>query len=135
MSETEAARNVSGAESGGVAVDTTPIYQAALDRGLSIIPIPTQRKGCKMPLWQELAVPDASLMAGCEGYNYGVVANDTFCILDIDNPEAFRNELGVKLPVTYTVATSRGLHLYFRHTDLLPLRPSRGSSRATRSAR
>jgi hypothetical protein len=70
-----------------------------------------------MPLWQELAAPDASLMAGCEGYNYGVVANDTFCILDIDNPEAFHNELGVKLPATYTVATSRGKHLYFRHTD------------------
>ena len=71
-----------------------------------------------MPLWQELAAPDASLMDGCEGYNYGVVANDTFCVLDIDNPELFRNELGVKPPATYTVATSRGLHLYFRHTDL-----------------
>jgi hypothetical protein len=98
-------------------VSTTPIYQAALDRGLSIIPIPPREKGCKMPLWQELAAPDASLMNGCEGYNYGVVANDTFCILDIDDPEAFRNELGLKLPTTYTVATSRGKHLYFRHTD------------------
>jgi Bifunctional DNA primase/polymerase, N-terminal/AAA domain len=98
-------------------VSTTPIFQAALDRGLSIIPIPPREKGCKLPLWQELAAPDASLMEGCEGYNYGVVANDTFCILDIDNPEAFHNELSVKLPTTYTVATSRGKHLYFRHTD------------------
>ena len=68
-------------------MSTTPIYQAALDRGLSIIPIPPREKGCKMPLWQELAAPDASLMDGCEGYNYGVVANETFCILDIDNPK------------------------------------------------
>lgn len=112
-------RSFVGTEPGGVAVSlsTLPIYQPTLDRGLSIIPIPPREKGTKLPDWPERALNSASIMDGLPDYNYGVVANDTFCILDIDNPEAFHNELGLKLPATYTVKTSRGKHLYFRHTD------------------
>jgi hypothetical protein len=96
---------------------TTPIFQSALDRGLSIIPIPPREKGTKLDRWPERAVNDAAIMDGLPDHNYGVVANDEFCFLDIDNSEMFHNELGVKLPATYTVATSRGKHLYFRHTE------------------
>ena len=96
---------------------TVPIYQSALDRGLSIIPLPPREKGCRLPAWHEKAVNSASIMEGLTDYNYGVVADDQHCVLDIDNPELFHNEIGVKLPATYTVGTSRGLHLYFRHTE------------------
>ena len=96
---------------------TTRIFQPAIDRGLCIIPIPPREKGTRLQDWPERATNDAAIMEGLDGFNYGVVANDTFCILDIDNPEVFHGELGIKLPATYTVKTSRGLHLYFRHTE------------------
>ena len=51
------------------------------------------------------------------GWNYGVVANEKFCILDIDNVEKFYESIKVNLPLTYTVKTSRGRQLYFRHTE------------------
>jgi len=95
----------------------TPIYEPAIKRGLSIIPIPPREKGCKLERWPELASNDASIMDGLADHNYGVVANDTFCILDVDDPEAFRAAINIDLPATYTVKTSRGKHLYFRHTE------------------
>jgi hypothetical protein len=96
---------------------TTPIFQSAIDRGLCIIPIPPREKGTRLQDWPERATNDPAIMEGLAGYNYGVAANETICILDIDDPEVFRGELGIKLPATYTVKTSRGLHLYFRHTE------------------
>ena len=80
----------------GVRDDLT--FQSALERGLSIIPIPPREKGTKLTDWPERAVNDAAIMEGLPDHNYGVVANDDFCILDIDNPAMFHNELGVKLP-------------------------------------
>lgn len=105
-----------------------PIFQSALDRGLSIIPIPPLEKSTKLDRWPERAVNDAAIMEGLpENYNYGVVANDTFCVLDIDNPISVDTfglldpkvlwPVNVELPPTYTVKTSRGKHLYFRHTE------------------
>src|ERR1700730_3463548 len=97
---------------------TTPIFQSAIDRGLAIIPIPPREKGTKLDRWPERAVNSTAIMNGQPAdANHAVVQNDEFCILDIDNPALLHGELGVKLPKTYTVATSRGLHLYFRHTD------------------
>jgi hypothetical protein len=100
---------------------TTPIFQSALDRGLSIHPLKQQSKEPHLPDWPNKATNNPVTISEWAfrfpKANYGVVADENFCILDIDNPEAFHGELGVKLPKTYTVATSRGLHLYFRHTD------------------
>jgi hypothetical protein len=100
-----------------VSTSTLPIYQPALDRGLSIIPIPPREKGTKLPDWPERAANNDSLLTGLDGWNYGVVANEKFCILDIDNVEKFYESIKVNLPLTYTVKTSRGRHLYFRHTE------------------
>jgi len=96
----------------------TPIFESALSRGLSIIPIPPGEKGTKLLNWPEKAVNSAEIMNGLDGWNYGVGANDTFCILDIDDPEAFRKEITVPLPATYTVKSRRGAHCYFRHSNL-----------------
>ncbi len=90
-----------------------PIYQAALDRGLSITPV--NGKAPILRNWQRTAVNDASIMGGHTG-NYGVVANEEFCILDVDNPEACASLLP-QLPRTYTVRTRRGSHHYFKHTE------------------
>ncbi len=100
-----------------MSTSTPPIYQPALDRGLSIIPIPPREKGTKLPDWPERAANNDSLLTGLDGWNYGVVANEKFCILDIDNVEKFYESIKVNLPLTYTVKTSRGRHLYFRHTE------------------
>ncbi len=100
---------------------TTPIFQSAVDRGLAIHPLKPRSKEPHLPDWPNKATNDPVIVSEWAfrfpTANYGVVANRDFCILDIDNPEMFRNELGVRLPATYTVKTSRGLHLYFRHTE------------------
>jgi hypothetical protein len=99
----------------------TTIFQSAIDRGLLIHPLKQRSKEPHLPDWPNKATNDPVIVSEWAfrfpTANYGVVANHTTCILDIDNPETFRNELGVKLPATYTVTTSRGLHLYFRHTE------------------
>ena len=100
-----------------MSTSTLPIYQPALDRGLSIIPIPPREKGTKLADWPTKAKNDAAIMDGLDDHNYGVVANEQFCILDIDNLDAFYESIKVNLPLTYTVKTSRGRHLYFKHTD------------------
>ncbi len=100
---------------------TTPIFQSALDRGLSIHPLKQQSKEPHLPDWPNKATNNPVTISEWAfrfpKANYGAVADENFCILDIDNLEAFHGELGVKLPKTYKVATSRGLHLYFRHTE------------------
>lgn len=61
---------------------------------------------------QKLARPDYPIP---EGHNYGVVATDQVCILDIDNGEKFYALFSKELN-TYAVKTRRGAHYYFLQT-------------------
>lgn len=89
----------------------TSICEPARRRGLSIFPIRPQGK--EPIVSQRQARPDYPIE---DGQNYGVVATDTVCILDIDSPELFA-AVCPELPETYTVKSRRGLHLYFKQTD------------------
>lgn len=96
---------------------TGEIYTNALSRGLSIVPIPPREKGCKLSLWPDKAVNSARIMEGLDGWNYGVVADWDFCILDVDNLAELSLAISDLIPATYTVQTSRGKHFYFRHSS------------------
>jgi len=59
----------------------------------------------------------AQWLAAPGGCNLGVIIGSDFAVVDCDNPEKLRQELtdrNLAMPRTWTVATSRGFHFYFR---------------------
>jgi hypothetical protein len=94
---------------------------AALRRGLTIHPLRPQAKEPMLKEWQRQASRNPeTLQRWAESFtdsNYGVVANEEFCILESDNLAELQSRLSRQLPVTYTVAARANRpHLYFRQT-------------------
>lgn len=97
------------------------IVRAALDRGLSIHPVKPRGKEPCLKGWPQKATRDESTIAAWSikypDSNYGVVADDTFCILESDNLPALMEKLSRGLPFTYRVqARVNRPHIYFRQT-------------------
>lgn len=93
----------------------------ALSRGLAIHPLKARDKSPVLKGWPEKASRDPKQIAEwAEQFpdgNYGVVADDTFCILESDNFSELRELLGKSIPATYVVgARGNRPHIYFKQT-------------------
>src|SRR5580692_10681288 len=93
-------------------------------RGIPVIPIPPRQKGANLKSWQTLATTKLEQIEEWHSenpqYNVGAVAKlDGFWMLDVDAPElqqAIQDETGQVFPETFTVASNKGMHFYFKHT-------------------
>jgi hypothetical protein len=101
--------------------DFAAIAAKALRRGLAIHPLKPLDKRPMLSGWNTRATRDEAQIAEWSRLyptaNYGVVADDTFCILESDNFSELRELLRKPLPQTYTVgARANRPHIYFLQT-------------------
>ena len=78
-------------------------------------------KECKTKWKQPENQIDYDALCAIEKTNYGVVAgNSKLCLIDIDQPNHDKiTEIQKLLDETFSVATGKGLHLYYHYTDTL----------------
>ena len=105
-----------------MSTSTLPIYQPAIDRGLSVHPLKPHSKEPQLTDWPGKATNDLVIISEWAfrfpQANYGVAANDACCILESDNLDALRERLSKQLPETYMVqARANRPHIYFRQTQ------------------
>jgi hypothetical protein len=107
-----------------VLADFKSITQNALRRGLTIHPLKPRDKNPWLKGWPDAASRDPLVVADWATRfptsNYGVVANDDFCILESDDLMHLQELLGwdVVIPTTYTVQARPGRpHFYFWQTE------------------
>lgn len=95
-------------------------WQVLLDMGLSVIPVPRNRKVSALA-WKafQTARADAATVRrwAAQESNIAVVtgALSGLVALDLDNAEAVAEAEAKGLPDTVTVRTPRGLHVWFKH--------------------
>lgn len=98
------------------------IIPRALDRGLTIHPVKPRGKEPWLNSWPKQASRDPKVISEWSTRfphsNYGVAANDDFCILESDNVTELQARLGRPIPRTYTVqARANRPHYYFRQSE------------------
>jgi hypothetical protein len=103
--------------------DFAAITEKALRRGLAVHPLKPFDKRPLLTAWTEKATRDPGQIAEWARLyptsNYGVIADNTFCILESDNYSELRGLLGnTPLPPTYIVgARANRPHIYFLQTE------------------
>jgi hypothetical protein len=94
----------------------------ALHRGLTIHPLKPRDKNPWLKGWPDAASKDLKVVLDWATRfptsNYGVAANDEFCILESDDLDHLKEILGEDIPSTYTVQARPGRpHYYFKQTE------------------
>lgn len=101
--------------------DFAEVTKLALSRGLTIHPVKPRGKEPWLNNWPKMASRDPEVVAAWAvrfpNSNYGVVANDDYCILESDDFDTLRFRLSFDCPATYTTqARPNRPHLYFRQS-------------------
>lgn len=99
------------------------VTKKALDRGLTIHPVKPRGKEPWLTNWPKMASRDPEVVSAWAvrfpNSNYGVVANDEFCILESDDVDTLISRLSFELPSTYTTQARPGRpHIYLRQTPV-----------------
>ena len=102
------------------------IAMSLVARGIPVIPIPPLQKGAVLKHWPNLATIELEQIEKWNEenphYNAGAVAKlDGFLMLDCDVPslqQKIEKSTGQVFPETFSVRSSKGLHFYFKHTNV-----------------
>lgn len=96
------------------------------ERGIPVVPVPAREKAAKLKGWPELATTNTDQLEVWNNQNpeqntaaVAFAVPGGIWVLDCDVPnlrERIEAELGAKLPSTYTVKSSKGIHIYWKQT-------------------
>jgi hypothetical protein len=107
---------------GDVFAEFGVVVKNALDRGLTVHPVKPRDKNPWLKGWPTQASRKPEVIAEWSkrfpNSNYGVVANEDYCILESDDYSALRERVSRTIPSTYRVgARENRPHIYFLQTE------------------